>query len=261
MLMVDDLGGLWRRSLLAFPDGRRDSSTHVSWLQAGVYYGDLRQPADMPDFSYAAGLDDLSEADCATLARQQGFAGIFQRIGDCFEWVRLLDFQPPGPYADIGRLHWDGDVLVEEGRDVAYLEHWHRDAMPMPPVAALALRAGADAAPGFLLRVGEDFLYARGRAAALPPGGDLAECIAAAAGVAAMRRLLDCEISVGRIAGSAWRIARSSLPFRVNNDVAPRLKGDVATVADRFPDGTPMRRDWQVALATGDISVFFDVST
>jgi hypothetical protein len=76
-----------------------------------------------------------------------------------------------------------------------------------------------------------------------------------------MRRLLDCEISVGRIAGSAWRIARSSLPYRVNDDVAPRLKGDVATVADRFPDGTPMRRDWQVASAMGNISVFFDVST
>jgi hypothetical protein len=252
MLNIEDMAGLWRRSLLAFPDGRRDISTIVSWLQAGAYYADLRQPGDMRDFSHAGELQDLSAADCAWLARQQGFAGIFRKVGDCFEWVRLLDFQPPGPFADIGRLYWDGDVLVEEGRDVEYLEHWHRDAPPELPILALEL---SGAARGVLVRVGGDFMYARDRAATLPPGDDLAACIAGAAGISEMRSLVDCEISVGTVAGAAWRIRRSTLPYRVNDDLSPRLGGARLTVAD----GGTTRRDWAITAMSGDISAFIDV--
>ena len=61
------LAGLWRRSLIMWPDGRRDTTTWVNWLQGGKSYIDLRQPRGRPDFSGVrlSGLDlsglDLSE--------------------------------------------------------------------------------------------------------------------------------------------------------------------------------------------------------
>jgi hypothetical protein len=248
---VADLTGLWRRSLLSFPDGRRDESSAVAWLQAGRLFADLRQPAGMPDFSHVAGLHDLSREDCLWLAGQQAFAGTLRKLDDCVEWVRELDFQPEGPVKDIGRLFWDGDILVEEGRDVAYREHWHLDAPPASPCVALRLRAASRL--GFLVRLGGVFMYARGRPAALPAGADLAACVAAAPDLAAARALLDCEVSIGTVAG-AWRIERSTLPFRVGDDLAPRSQ------AGRLAVGDEAAREWDVVAAEGDTLTLFDVS-
>ena len=30
---IEDMAGLWRRALIAWPDGRQDTTTFVSWLQ------------------------------------------------------------------------------------------------------------------------------------------------------------------------------------------------------------------------------------
>jgi hypothetical protein len=258
MISVDSLSGLWRRSLLAFADGTRDETAAVAWLQADPHYADLRQPAGMPDFPHARGLDDLTAADCGWLARQQGFAGVFRHCNDCFEWVRVIDYCPPGPFKDIGRLYWNGDILVEEGRDVPYLEHWHRDAPPAGPVAALVL-AAETGAPGCLVRAGVDFFYARGRLRPLAPGADLAALVAGAT-LEGARALLDCEISQGRIDSGAWLITRSTLPFRVGDTLAPALAGAVLTVGDRAASGGGARTAWRIAEARGDASALFDVS-
>jgi hypothetical protein len=244
MITIPSLAGLWRRSLLAFPDGRADDTTSVAWLQAGLLYADLRQPAGMPDFSHAAGLNDLTMDDCRWLATQQGFAGQFREVDDCFEWVREMDFCPSGPFKDIGRLAWRGDVLVEEGRDVPYLEHWHRDEPAAAPVASLALTTPGAGARGVLVRAGAAFMYAAGRALPLPAGADLAELVAAAPGLSAARQLLNCEISLGKIEGTAWRITRSTLPFRRGDDLAPRMSGGSLSVAIRDDAGAAHRRDW-----------------
>jgi hypothetical protein len=42
------LTGLWRRSLIIWPDGRRDETTDVAWLQGERASIDLRQPAGLP---------------------------------------------------------------------------------------------------------------------------------------------------------------------------------------------------------------------
>ncbi len=250
MLTIPSLAGLWRRSLLAFPDGREDRTTKVAWLQAGPFYADLRQPADMPDFSDAKCLHDMTMEDCRWLATQQGFAGIFRQVGDCFEWVRELDYCPAGPFKDIGRLAWQGDILVEEGRDVPYLEHWHRDEAAPSPVASLALTAPGTLARGFLVRAGAAFMVACGRAAPLPAGTDLAALVAAAPDLAAARQLLNCEISLGEIDGAAWRITRSSLPFRRGDDLAPQMQPGGLSLAMRDDSGAACRRDWRIAYDT-----------
>src|SRR5450631_1431310 len=143
MPQIQDLIGLWQRSLVAWPDGRRDTTTCVRWLQGREMFVDLRQPTPLPGFPHALSINDLSMRDCACLATQQGFAGRLRFDGRHFEWARQIDFQPKSPIADAGSLEWQADVLVERGRDVDYIEHWHRDgAAATVPQGAVELREG-----------------------------------------------------------------------------------------------------------------------
>jgi hypothetical protein len=213
---INSLRGMWRRSLIVLPNGTRDTTTRVHWLQTARLFADIRQPALLPQFAHAQVLNDLSYEDCAQLAEQQAFAGYLTFDGSHFEWVRLIDFQPMGPHADIGALRWENEVLIEEGRDVDYIEHWHRDAsVGMQPTASAELRDSILGSKALLLRSGHYFMFARARPAQLPLLPTLRECVAAAATVEAARSLVDCEISVGVHANDAVRIAASTLPYRV----------------------------------------------
>jgi hypothetical protein len=216
MLGVGDLAGLWTRSLLVLPDGTRDTTTEVAWLQGPGGYADLRQAPGQPDFSHVRCLDDLTAADCVWLATQQGFAGTLRSAEGYFEWGREIDYQPPAVQPDSGRLFWQGDILVETGRYADYLEHWHRaPACGVVPCCEVALVSPWDGRPMRLVRTGDCFMFARGRVETRFAAPTLAECVAGAADLAAARALLDCEISFGRITCGAWRILRSTLPFRV----------------------------------------------
>lgn len=120
-----DCVGLWRRTLLINDDGSRDTGTDVLWLQGISAYVDSR-----------------------------GFAGRLRQRGDIFEWSRAIDMEPPGPFPDAGRMHWEADTLVEVGVYADYVEHWVREAGPTSPCWALFL-SGA-----MLLRVGDEYGWA-----------------------------------------------------------------------------------------------------
>jgi hypothetical protein len=213
---IGALGGLWRRSLIALPDGTRDTTTRVLWLQSTHVFADIRQPALQSQFAHAQVLNDLSYQDCAQLAEQQAFAGHLTFDGNHFEWVRMIDFQPKGPHADIGALRWEGRVLIEEGRDVKYIEHWHRDpAAAVQPSAAAVLLDSIRGIKALLVRSGDYFMFARSRALQLPALDTLRQCVAAVATVEEARALVDCEVSFGVHANGAVRIAVSTLPYRV----------------------------------------------
>jgi hypothetical protein len=217
---VAGLQGLWQRSLIAWPGrGASDTTTSVRWLQGPHAYIDLRQPAPIPDFSHARTLEDLTYDDCVWLARQEGFAGYLSFDATHFEWHREIDFQPPSPSADAGRLEWEGDVLIETGRDADYIEHWHRDpSIPTTPADLVDLQGGAAKTRATLLRVGPHFMFARARATSLHKGyGSLAEYVAAAPDLAHARELIDCEISFGRVDESGLRITASTLPYRIGS--------------------------------------------
>lgn len=214
---VADLQGLWRRSLIAWPDRPSDTITSVRWLQGPRACIDLRQPAPMPDFSHARTLEDLTFDDCAWLARQEGFAGYLSFDGAHFEWVREIDFQPRSPNADAGSLRWEGDVLIETGRDADYIEHWHRDpSTPTTPTNTMDMQGPRHATRTTLLRVGPNFMFARARAATLEEGHrSLAECVARAPDLKHAQELIDCEISFGNVEESGLRITASTLPYRI----------------------------------------------
>ena len=124
--------GLWRRTLLVDGDGARDTSTGVAWLQGITAYADTR-----------------------------GFAGRLSQHGDVFEWQRLIDIQPPGPFPDAGRMRWESGFLIEVGVHEDYVEHWVRQDGAAAPCWALF------AGDAILLRVGPQFGWADGNAVVL----------------------------------------------------------------------------------------------
>jgi hypothetical protein len=238
MLGLANLTGLWRRSLLAYPDGRRDTTSKVQWLQGVGAFGDLRQAVHSVDFSHASSLADLSRLDCERLAEQQAFAGYLTFDGNYFEWNRLIDFQPASSHPDVGSLRWERDILIEQGRDIPYLEHWHRDAdiQSKEPMSGAILRHANLGTAAVVVRVGELMMFARDRAITLPRCSSLSECIAAADNVEHARAMLDCEISIAAATANGFCIYASTLPFRVGQ----LLQAHVNT------------REWRVKKSEGD---------
>jgi hypothetical protein len=171
---LHDLPGVWRRSLLVRPDGSSDTTTTVLWVQGPALYADLRLPhPDRP-------------ATDSGHAPVEGFAGELVLTDGVFEWCRRIDLSPPGPYADRGRLAFTGDVLVEDGVEVCYAEHWHREPDSIGPSGAkLLIRPGTEA---LLVRAGSYIAYATSG----PTSGP--------------------EISIGRLDGDDWVVAWSSRP-------------------------------------------------
>lgn len=250
---LSEMPGMWRRSLIIQPDGSRDSSTQVRWLQGGSLFVDLRQGAALPDFLHLRCLNDLTPEDCALLALQEGFAGRFGFDGECFEWLRLIDFQPTGAVADAGQLWWEEEILIETGRDVPYVEHWLRDPTVVTrPLAALLLREPQTGVTALALQVGTVFMFARDRPLALPRGQSLAQCVAGAASLADARALLDCEITLGSAGAGGNLILASTHPWRVAERFELSCDGSSARSVDMDPAGNVLHRCWELLEAEGD---------
>jgi hypothetical protein len=161
--------GLWRRTLLIEEDGSHVTGGDVRWLQGDAAYVDSR-----------------------------GFGGRLQQHGDVFEWHRMVDLEPPGPFPDAGAMHWDGDTLVETGVHADYVEHWVRDDGPDSPRWALTLRS-ADAGDALLLRVGAVFGWASATAVTVAAVGG-------AEWEALTPKSFDDEV---RVNGARWSVVQS----------------------------------------------------
>lgn len=264
---VRDLAGLWRRSLLVRPDGARDTATEVRWLQGIEAYIDLRQSASLQKLREKRGLADISWDECAELALQEGFAGRLTFDGSHFEWVRDIDFQPKSLHSDAGSLSWNGETLIERGRDLDYIEHWHRDAAhrgaagDVSLAAAASLRDVASGAKGALLRVGEVFMFARDRSSVPAPHRTLGECVAEASSLEAAQALIDCEISFGVVSTEGFVITASTLPHRLGESLDPRHSAAGLKTRDRAATGGSVTRHWEISNLEGDLDAFAAKST
>jgi len=255
--------------MIAWPNGTRDSSSSVRWLQGLSMCIDLRQPAAAvaampaaaaplaaPAKSNGLGaLADLSIDQCTQLAQQQGFAGRCAFDGSHFVWSRSIDFQPRSSTADAGSLHWEGNVLVETGRDIAYVEHWHRDSTAATlPVVAAVLRDAEDGTAAALLRVGPVFMFARDRALPLAGPQSLGEYVARAATLQQAQQLVDCEISFGGALPAGFQITASTLPWRIGALLDPRCMHAQLTTLDCAANGSAITRRWEIVDAEGDLA-------
>ena len=244
MVGLGDLCGLWRRTLIAWPDGRRDTDTDVFWLQGPRTYADLRVPVGRPSSANVSCLRDLDWPLLRFMARQEGFFGRLDVAKAVGTWHRAFDYQPDTGIADHGALAFEDGILVERGIDLPYLEHWSR---PVVAKDAMALLLTTEAGiPGCLVVAGAAFIYARGRAVALPRGVTLPQLIDSAASLQSAQALFDCEISFGRRA-DGWRIERSSHCFREGARLAPALDGasGVLVIDDVTPEGASLKRAWR----------------
>ena len=246
MVCLRDLSGLWRRSLIAWPDGRSDSTTEVFWLQGPRHYADLRVPAGRPRFSGIKSLRDLDWTMLRFMARQEGFFGRFDIVDSVGYWHRAFDYQPDSGVADRGRLAFENGILIERGVDLPYVEHWAR---PLACDSAMALSLATDAGTlGCLVMAGDAFIYARDRATPLPRGATLNQMIDGAASLKTAQELFDCEISFGRRHGDDWRIECSSHRYREGRALSPALDcvNQLLVIDDVTPEGTPIKRGWRI---------------
>lgn len=179
---MSDCVGLWRRTLLIDTDGTRDTTTDVRWLQGLTAFVDLRRPVDP--------------------AAWDGFAGRLGQDGDVFEWDRFAGLVPQ-QHPDAGRMHWDGEVLVETGVHADYVEHWVLEPVS-GPLWAMSL-SGAAGAQGLMMRVGPYFGWATSAVGSV-------------------------EISLGTITGAGWRITDSSEKAHDGMEFVPVLRGGELTV-------------------------------
>ncbi|MGE2731275.1 allophanate hydrolase [Mycolicibacterium vaccae] len=242
----DVTGRCWRRRALAAPGRRVDTTTDVEWVQGDELYVDLRTPAGLPVIR-AASLSALTRDDLLALCAQEAFAGTLLVEDDDYTWVRTVDLHPEQPLPDRGRLHRAGDVVVETGVGRDYHEDWVEQPLGSPADHWELTLRDHDGRTGMLLRVGDRFAYARNRspAVALESGADLAHLVAHA-DLEDARALLDLEISLGTVENGVWRINRSTLPFRVGDDLAPTRDGAEVSVGDRTPAGDAARHHWVV---------------
>ncbi|MDQ1701769.1 MAG: hypothetical protein QOF57_1021 [Frankiaceae bacterium] len=238
-----ELSGVWRRSLFVRGDGTTDRATSVTWLQSSSSYVDLRQPPRRPDMTGVTCLRDLTAPQLAWMATQEGFAGALRADAAYAEWERYVDMQPASP-PDIGRLAWVGGVLLEEGIDRPYAEHWERDASP-GATWGVRLVDPQTGTRGVIARVGDNFGYARGRDIRIG-GPPATPARVAAAELTDAQDFLDCELAIGSVAAGVWTIERSSLPFREGADLGVALDGATCLTNDLTPDGAPRRINWRV---------------
>jgi hypothetical protein len=242
--------GLWRR--LPSPGA---SSARAYWMQTYSLFAQLRIPAERPQFEPVAGLSELSDEALLWLARQEGFAGRSVFKGNRVQRERVLSFQRPcGP--DSARVFLSGGLLVEEGIDNDYVEEWQTiadcatdDLVALELVKDCESNGRRAARAGFLLVVGDYFIYAMERRPPFASDEPLAALVERASDREEKAALLDCEISFGRRRGSRipWEIQFSTLPFREGRAVfdrepLPVLRPD-GTCIQIFPSGT---RRWEV---------------
>lgn len=229
------LVGVWKR-LSIEENGQKDITTQVIWIQTKSCFGDIRIPADRPLLDPTIqSLKDLSQAQAIALSHQSGFAGITRfhsgADGDLCQWHRALDYRPFTGQFDIGRVHWQGDILIETGIDGTYIEEWQR--ISTGPTAALTLLHGSvlhgsvltrPARQAWLVMCGDRFIYGCDRRPSLPAASALTELVdspIAGLNLPSTRQYLDCEISLGHCQTGIvpWEIQNSTLPWRIGRSL------------------------------------------
>jgi hypothetical protein len=210
--------GVWKRTLLATPT-LRDTSTRVFWLQTDLWHADIRIPEDRPATRGDA-LDLLDRTALCALSRQQGFAGITEVQGDICRWHRLIDYQPPGRFADVGRMRFETpDRLLEYGVEQEYFEIWER-VHGSAGAGEMFDLAGPSLPRRVLLRAGAFMMLVQDRSHPLPAADNL-EALSSQASNADLAAALNLEISFGRIENADfWRIELSTLPWREGKRLA-----------------------------------------
>jgi hypothetical protein len=258
--------GVWSREWIQ-RQGVQTSPFTVRYLQTPSLFGDVRLPINRPNtLLHATSFADLTDGELGLLAKQRGFIGHTTTENLVATWHHEVDFQPPDPEADVGRIERvDKGRMREQALDRSYTELWW--SLTSGDDRFLAVRVErAGRLDRILLVAGDHFFYGRNRAKDLPAAASLDALIAT---THATRReiiaYLDCELSVGRIRGGStpWEIQYSTLPWREARhlDFVDRIRagGALGGLAPRVEEG----ETWTVPVNTlnaDDLAAWFPAS-
>ena len=208
--------GVWSREWIQ-RQGVQTSTFTVRYLQTPALFGDVRLPINRPKLPHATSFADLTDSELGMLAKQRGFIGHTTAENLIATWHHEVDFQPPDPDADVGRIERiEKGRMREQALDRSYTELWW--SLTSGDDRFLAVRVErAGRLDRILLIAGDYFFYGRNRAKDLPAAASLDALIATThATRTEIIAYLDCELSVGRIRGGStpWEIQYSTLPWR-----------------------------------------------
>ena len=215
--------GVWQRISMEAKGRPADITTQAYWIQTSALQADMRVPAGRPDFSGKASLAEYSVDDLLWLARQQGIAGMTLAGGELVHRRRQIDYQPTRGRDNTHRMHFEGELLVDENLQGSVVEKWRRLAGAEGGVITLRLLEEAEAdgrivpRKGYLLVVSDYFLFVRDRPEFTRQAASLEDLFEAQdLEREEMVPFLDCEFSFGRRSGGAqpWIIELSTLPYR-----------------------------------------------
>ncbi|MBU0594837.1 MAG: hypothetical protein KKH74_14010 [Gammaproteobacteria bacterium] len=215
--------GVWQRISMEAKGRPADITTQAYWIQTSALQADMRVPAGRPDFSGKASLAEYSVDDLLWLARQQGIAGMTLAGGELVHRRRQIDYQPTRGRDNTHRMHFEGELLVDENLQGSVVEKWRRLAGAEGGVITLRLLEEAEAdgrivpRKGYLLVVSDYFLFVRDRPEFTRQAASLEDLFEAQdLECEEMVPFLDCEFSFGRRSGGAqpWIIELSTLPYR-----------------------------------------------
>ena len=216
-ITLESIQGLWVRQYLE-ADGQIDTTTKVSWLQAGQLHIDLRLA---PEFSQlpAVPLHQQTPEALLEVAAATAFAGTTS-IDDCqCTWTRQINYQGPLSEPDIGILSWADNNLIEKGVHSAYEEGWTRVTDAPGQGRILCNESGCWL---FLCVVADHFGLARAHPLAMQKPLSLVANVSEALNAAdesALIELFDQEFCFGRIKQGYGVISTSSMPARVGTRV------------------------------------------
>ena len=210
----EDYVGAWRK---------RSNIERSFWLQTHRLHASMSIPLDRPDFTGRQTWADFSDEELILLAQQGGVSGACIAQDDILHRRRQIDYLPRrgDPYQR--RMRRDATLLKEETLDGREQVVWELLADGRNEIIALRFQdagIGADSDDqrrGYLLVVGEYFLFVRDRLVATQRADSLATLIELKEPERAqIIELLDFEISFGTRAAdnSPWLIQHSTIPFR-----------------------------------------------
>ncbi|MCY7300783.1 MAG: hypothetical protein LH616_16420 [Ilumatobacteraceae bacterium] len=209
-----ELFGCWQRQWIELADGTRDDTSFVVWLQLPSLMADVRLSAAALALG---GRSSFSVDELRVLAESDSSSGatectpVAQRTATA-EWSSAIGFQPVSAFPEPGLLEWnsDGTVMTERAASGEYVEEWH--LLPESR-GALSHSVLADGSEWF--RAGSFGVLVRDRRGALPSVSRLTDL----ADRASLESATDCEFSFAALAGGAWTIQHSTLPWRVGATV------------------------------------------
>ena len=257
--------GVWSREWIERQRVRTSAFT-VRYLQTPSLFGDVRLPVDRPRLLHAASFADLTDGELRILATQRGFIGRTTVENMVSTWHHEVDFQPPDPDPDIGRIERAGKGrMYERALDSSFTELWWSITSGDDRFLAVRVeRAGR--LDRILLVAGDYFFYGRNRAKDLPAAASLVALIDATKATRSnIIEYLDCELSVGRIRGGStrWEIQYSTFPWRESGhlDFIDRIRagGSIGGLAPLAEAG----ETWTVPVNTlnsEDLAVLFPAS-